>query len=146
MRDTLWRFQRRPASRPAHCAGRGNADQVNGPSAAVVRDRKRRHGDRSHIYFNLFLDTNNAGNAPGMLSPCYFNKATRSPNDCVEARWGAPVESEETSTCNNARRMQVASPIHSMPNKNTPLARRNQSLKSSSLHDEVLFYSLHSIN
>jgi len=21
------------------------------------------------------------------------------PNDCVEARWGAPVESEETSTC-----------------------------------------------
>ena len=28
--------------------------------AVVARDRKRRHGDRSHLYFNLLLDTNNA--------------------------------------------------------------------------------------
>ena len=70
-------------------AGRGNADQVNGPSAAVVRDRKRRHGDRSHIYFNLFLDTNNAGECACYVISVLFLTAPW-PNPAVVILFGVP--------------------------------------------------------
>jgi len=61
-------------------------------SAAVARDRRRRHGDRSHIYylFQSTLDTNNAGECALLCYSMLFLTAqpvnSRAPGTPAQAR------------------------------------------------------------